>query len=101
MQEHICGLVGRAAKFAGKKKRWQTTQTLYWKGVAYPRKSEEYQQLISRAFDELYTNAGFKNALKAAGNATFTHSIGRRKQEETVLTINEFVGNLNRLRNKL
>ena len=101
MQEHICGLVGRAAKFAGKKKKWQTTQTLYWKGVAYPRKGEEYQQLISRAFDELYTNTGFKKALKAAGNATFTHSIGRRKQEETVLTITEFVGNLNRLRNKL
>lgn len=39
--------------------------------------------------------------VKASGNATFTHSIGRRKPEETVLTINEFVSNLNRLRNKL
>lgn len=101
MQEHICGLVGRAAKSAGKNKNWTKTQTLYWQGVEYPRKSEEYQLLLSRAYDALYTSNGFKRALKASGNATFTHSIGKRKQDETVLTIKEFVTNLNRLRDKL
>lgn len=33
MQEHVCTLVGKSAKFKGKKKRWWPTQTLYWKGV--------------------------------------------------------------------
>lgn len=101
MQEHICGLVGRAAKFAGKNKNWKTNQTLYWWGKSYPRKSDEYQKLLTIAYTELGKNNSFKRALTAAGNATFTHSIGSRKQEDTVLTVNEFVGQLNRLRNEL
>ena len=29
MQKHVCTLVGKAAKFKGKKKKWWKTQTLY------------------------------------------------------------------------
>lgn len=32
MQKHVCTLVGKKAKFKGKKKKWWKTQTLYWKG---------------------------------------------------------------------
>ena len=40
-------------------------------------------------------------ALIAAGDATFTHSIGKRNKSDIVLTISEFCGQLNRLRNRL
>ena len=46
MQKEVCKLVGKAAKFKGKKKKWYRTQTLYWQGKEIPRDSEEYQQLL-------------------------------------------------------
>ena len=32
MQAHVCTLVGKKAKFKGKKKKWYRSQTLYWQG---------------------------------------------------------------------
>lgn len=32
MQEYICTLVGKKAKFKGKNKAWYKKQTLYWQG---------------------------------------------------------------------
>ena len=101
MQRAVCKLVGRAAKFRGKKKRWQRTQTLYWQGQEIPRKSQEYQDLLDRAYNALARNNGFRKALLATGNAILGHSIGKRKQNETVLTVAEFVGRLNRIRERL
>lgn len=101
MQKEICKLVGIKAKNKGKKKNWYTDQTLYWKGVPIKRDSQEYQDLLTGAYDALFENDGFKKALKAAGDATFTHSIGKRNSHETVLTIREFCSQLNRLRDKL
>ena len=101
MQREVCKLVGKAAKFKGKKKKWFRTQTLYWQGTEIKRDSSEYQELLDRAFNELGKNESFKKALLATGNATLTHSIGKRKQNETVLTIQEFTFRLNRLRNTL
>lgn len=101
MQIEVCKLVGKAAKFKGKKKKWYRTQTLYWQGTEIKRDSDEYQQLLDRAFDALGQNEGFQKALLATGNATLTHSIGKRKINETVLTVQEFVSRLYRLRNEL
>lgn len=101
MQIEVCKLVGKAAKFKGKKKKWYRTQTLYWRGTEIKRDSDEYQQLLDRAFDALGQNEGFQKALLATGNATLTHSIGKRKINETVLTVQEFVSRLYRLRNEL
>jgi hypothetical protein len=56
---------------------------------------------LDRAFDALATNEGFKKALLATGNATLTHTIGKTKQSETVLTKNEFCSRLTKIRNKL
>lgn len=53
MQAHVCTLVGRAAKFKGKHKNWQTTQTLWWRGRAYKRDSDAYQNLLDRAYDAM------------------------------------------------
>ena len=84
MQKHICLLVEKAAKFKGKKKKWFRTQTLYW-----------------QAFDCLFENSGFRKTLEATNGCTLTHSIGKSKKSETVLTTSKFIGQLNRLRRKL
>ena len=46
MQKAVCQLVGKAAKFKGKKKKWWRTQTLHWQGTEIPRDSQEYQDLL-------------------------------------------------------
>jgi len=101
MQGHICTLVGLAAKRAGSKKRWQKTQTLYWRGKEIKRDSEEYQKLLDRAYVALSKNDGFRRALLATKSANLTHSIGRSKQSETVLTKKEFCSRLIKIRELL
>ena len=101
MQKEVCKLVGKAAKFKGKPKKWYRTQTLYWMGKEYKRDSEEYQELLDRAYDALSQNTGFQRALLATGNATLTHSICKNKQSETVLTVKEFVSRLYKIRTRL
>lgn len=101
MQEHVCTLVGKAAKFKGKKKKWWRDQTLYWQGVPIKRDSKEYQDLLDRAYGELAKNDGFRRALIATGNATLTHSMGRKKINETVLTTTEFCSRLTNIRSEI
>ena len=101
MQKEVCKLVGKAAKFKGKKKKWWRDQILYWKGKEYKRDSQEYQELLTRAYDALFENEGFRKALEATNNATLTHSLGSRDIHRTVLTEREFISQLNRLRKKL
>lgn len=62
MQREICSYVGIKAKRAGGT-HWMRHQKLYWKGVAYVRTSQAYQDLLDRAYDALYQNEGFKAAL--------------------------------------
>ena len=101
MQVQVCSLVGKAAKFKGKKKKWWRTQTLYWQGAEIARSSEEYQVLLDRAFDALAQNSGFRAALLATGNSVLTHSIGKTKITETVLTRQEFCSRLTKIREEL
>ena len=101
MQREVCKLVGKAAKFKGKKKKWWRTQTLHWQGTEIPRDSQEYQDLLDRAFDALAQNNGFRAALLATGNSVLTHSIGKTKITETVLTRQEFCSRLIKIREQL
>ena len=98
MQIEVCKLVGRQAKFKGKKKKWFKDQTLYWQGVAYPRKSVEYQELLDRAFIALSHNEGFKRALVATRKSVLQHSIGKTNKASTILTASEFCRRLNVIR---
>ena len=98
MQEYVCTLVGAAAKKKGAKKNWKQSQTLYWRGNPIKRDSEEYQNLLNRAYNALYENNGFKKALEATNGATLTHSIGKNKIQDTVLTTQEFCSRLTYLR---
>ena len=101
MQVEVCKLVGITAKRRGSKKNWKTTQTLYWRGKPYKRDSEDYQKLLDRAYYALSQNASFQRALLATGNSSLTHSIGKNKINETVLTVQEFTSRLYKLRNEL
>ena len=101
MQKTVCLLVGKAATFKGKKKKWWRTQILYWQGQEFKRDSKEYQELLDQAFDALAQNSGFQKALLATGTATLEHSIGKSKITETVLTRQEFCSRLTKIRTKL
>lgn len=101
MQKHVCTLVGKKAKFAGKKKKWWRTQTLFWQGIEMRRDSAEYQRLLDKAFDALSQNTSFARALLATGDAKLTHSIGKSRQSETVLTQAEFCSRLTAIRARL
>ena len=98
MQEHVCTLVGYAAKKKGYGKNWWTKQTLYWRGVPMKRDSKEYQLLLNRAYNQLYRNTKFKAALEATNGATLTHAMGKNKINETILTAQEFCSRLTHLR---
>ena len=102
MQKHICSLVGLKAKKSGSKKNWQREQLLWWDGVSYQRKSEEYQSLLDDAYSEMFNQNGkARAALLATQGANLTHKIGRTNISETVLTRTEFCSRLMKIRNKL
>ena len=99
MQKYVCTLVGRAAKFKGKDKNWYREQKLYWQGQEFKRDSKEYQILLNKVYNTLYQqNEGFRKALEASKPGILTHSIGKTKENETVLTQSEFCGRLMKLR---
>lgn len=99
MQEEVCTLVGKSAKFKGQEKKWWQKQELYWKGVIYKRNSEEYQELLNRLYMTVYEQCPkFRSALEATKKATLTHSIGNNKIRETILTTTEFCSRLTKLR---
>lgn len=99
MQVEVCKLVGKAAKFKGKPKKWYREQVLHWKGTTIPRKSKEYQKLLDRAFQAMYDDSkSFRDALEVCKGVTFTHSMGKSNESETVLTNTEFLSRLTKLR---
>ena len=46
MQEEVCKLIGKKAKFKGKGKKWFREQVLWWKGNPMKRDSKEYQHFF-------------------------------------------------------
>ncbi len=100
IQIEVCKLVGREAKFRGKKrdKAWKRVQKLWWKGQEFNRRGAEYQELLDRAFQSLSRNTKFQRALLATGNAVLTHSVGKSKKNDTILTEAEFCSRLTKIR---
>lgn len=98
MQEYVCTLVGKAAKFKGKPKKWWLEQKLHWRGQDIDRHSQEYQDLLDRAYMELAKNSGFRKALLATGESNITHSMGKNDPTHTILTEKEFCSRLLKIR---
>ena len=82
-------------------KNGKKTGNLYWQGKVIKRDSEHYQELLDKAYNALARNQSFKKALLATGNATLTHNMGKNKISETVLTKQEFVSRLTKIRTEL
>jgi len=103
IQIEVCTNVGITAKRRGSKrsKHWKRVQKLWWKDVEYDRHGPEYQELLDAAYAALATNASFRRALHATGNAVLTHSIGRANASETVLTRNEMCRRLTKTRDAI
>lgn len=98
-QVKVCALTDTAAKKAGaKKKLWKLTGGLYWRGKRYKRESEEFDGLLMKAYTALAENPEFIKALEAAKGTVLKHTIGKHGKRKTVLTEEEFIGYLNRIR---
>ncbi len=104
IQVEVCKLVGKAAKHRGASRNaaWQRLQTLWWKGDPMGRESQEYQAFLDRAFDAIADQSeSFRNALLATQDAVLTHSIGKSKEADTVLTQRELCSRLMKIRTRL
>ena len=101
-QAVLCGLAGGEARERGQRHDWKTSGDLYWKGAPVDRLSDAYQVLLDRAYDALFDQSSrFRSALSASGEAPLTHSIGKDDPTETILTTDEFISRLLRLRARL
>ena len=102
MQLEIFKKVGVGAKRAGSGKKWQKTQTLWYQGEPIKRESQEYQDILDEAYNAMFDqNAKARKALMASQSASLKHSIGRTNAKETVLTVREFCGRLERIRARI
>jgi HEAT repeat protein len=78
------------------------TGKLHWNGREIDRFSRDYQQLLDRAFEALYTtNKSARNALLATGDAELDHSTASKNPRQTLLTRSEFCQRLSKLRERL
>ena len=97
-QEEICALSGGWAKRAGSQYEWKEKQMLYWKGQAFPRRSQEYQYLLDRLYLSVYEqDESFRNDLLALRGKRIDHRMGLSNPSETVLSRHEFIFRLQRL----
>jgi predicted NAD-dependent protein-ADP-ribosyltransferase YbiA (DUF1768 family) len=100
IQLEVFEMVGLAAKRRGARKNWGSTLWLF--GQPIERNGKEYQNILDEAYEAMFTqNEKARKALIASGNATLTHSIGRKNANETVLTRTEFCSRLIKIRDEI
>ena len=87
------------ANLNGREQPWR--DVLFWKGKPIKRRSKEYDRLIESAYDALFENEGFRQALSASKGKILLHTIGKARRSQTVLTWWELCNNLYRLRRKI
>ena len=92
-----------ACKMSATLNSWKETGTLWFNGVAFNRYSDEYTDLITRAYDALFeTNHIFREiVLPKYKDKILIHTIGKDDRSDTVLTEAEFRYQLNRLIGRL
>ena len=97
-QRQICSMRGGNARKMSVTS-WQTDQIVWWKGQAIDRQSEEYQQLIRRAYQAMFEQSErFRAALMQTRGITLVHTSGEPSPYKTILTPSEFCGILMDLR---
>lgn len=106
LQTKLCSLSGASARHVGNHSKgcneWKKTQTLWWQGKEYKRESEEYLELVKKAYKcKFDASQKFRDALKDSLGYALTHSVGNDDPTQTVLTEKEFIDCLESLRNLL
>jgi len=102
IQRRICRLSGKAAKKRGTKRAgWKKRGYIRWKGEKIARLSYDFTVLTERAYACMYEqNEAFRDALNSTRGKVLTHSIGSHDKMDTILTEEEFIENLNKLRDR-
>lgn len=99
-QRQICSMRGGNARKMSVTS-WQTDQIVWWKGQAIDRQSDDYQQLIRRAYQALFEqNERFRAALMQTRGITLVHTSGEENPFKTILTPSEFCGILTEMRDR-
>lgn len=97
-QRQICSMKGKNAKKMTST-GWQTDQMVWWKGVAIDRQSEEYGQLVRRAYQAMFEqNERFRTALMSTRGQKLFHSRGESNPFKTILTESELCQILTEMR---
>ncbi len=97
-QRQICSMKGGNARKRSVTS-WQTDQVVWWRGQAFDRQGEEYQQLLRRAYKAMFEqNERFRAALMSTRGVTLTHSTGERNPYKTIITEQELCGILTEMR---
>jgi len=100
-KQKLYSTFGMESWYIGHKFSWYEKQEVYYQNRAISRHSKEFDDLIATAYDALFLNEEFKQALKESGDCKLTHTIGKTAKDKTLLTRKEFIEHLNRLRDKL
>lgn len=100
-KQKLYSTYGMESWYMGHKFSWYEKQEVYYQDRAISRHSQEYDDLITAAFDALNTNEDFMQALRETGDCKLIHTVGKTAKDKTLLTRKEFIGHLNRLRSKL
>lgn len=98
-QKQVLYMNAKDAKKTGSQKNWD--RYLFWKGQKIDRHSQEYNQLVERAYRKLLMNDDFRQALINTKRKILIHSIGKFSRKKTVLTWWEFVRILTKLRKEI
>jgi len=100
-KQKLWDLSGGLAWKYGQQFNWKEKQLLNWQGEQINRHSEKYEKLIKYSYESLFKNEQFILNLKESIGYELNHSIGNTNPYKTILTKNEFLFNLNKLRDKL
>lgn len=97
-QLFVCKHVGIYPKMISKHIDWKTHQILFWKGIPIERTSSNYQILLNKAYNSIYSQSvNFKEALHKT-KGVLKHSIGNNDPRKTILSNEEFLSRLTHLR---
>ena len=80
---------------------WRKEGYVYWRGKKILRESLEYHRLLTKAYDKLFENEVFRYCLNMHKDDILIHSIGCKDVKETLLTPDEYIDQIERLRRKL
>lgn len=100
LQKEICSMSGPFSySIRTMLPDWRKTQIVYWKGQPINRQSDEYTNLIGKAYYELYIHSDiFAYAIEQSKKYKLIHSIGCIDKFLTLLTPQEYIEHLNSLR---